>query len=811
MITRQQNGNGKNRRYPDYRGTAAPDNALPENPAWTDRYGKRTLNVLLTAAICIVMTAGPLYPTGPAPQTIPPAQRLVINLNSHWLFKSGDIPNGWSDTLNETGFQPVCLPHTTTIVSHRDIDMRSFWKISWYRRHFTPSAKYQGNRFYLEFQGASQVTEVFVNGTWVGMHQGAYTPFSFDITDQIRLGADNVIAVRVDSRKHRGIPPEGITIDYMLFGGITRDVSMLITNPLHCEWVFASRDSIDPNRVNVRVRVKNNDPAVRHCTVASKIIDSSGAVVTTGTAAASVGPNSSVEVAFATGPIKHPHLWHTEHPYLYTVRTGVQKDSAIVDECTETIGLRSISFSKIDGRFYINGRPLWLRGLNRHETFPFIGRAAANRLQVKDADILKYDLGCNIVRCSHYPQDPEFLKRCDEIGLLVLEEIPGWCFVGDTAWQRIALKNVEEMIMRDRNHPSVISYGVRVNESSDFHNLYEKTNSLAHALDPTRPTHGVRLKNRGSPSGFLEDIWAQNFVIPKGKPQPLPWLITECVGTGCQVRSWDPEQQLNKIMLRFAEVFDSVAANKYLAGALAWCAFDYNSSHGTADRSVCYYGAADIFRIPKQAGMFLRSQADPSVAGPMVYIAHYWIRLLFPNDVWVASNCEQVELFVNGTSVGKKIPDRYTSLSYPLAVWKNVRFKPGEIKAVGIINDTIVATHIRTTSGTPVALKILPDDTVLVEGGDMTRVVVTAVDKFGQTVPAAKNKVGFSVSGAADFVGMNPIALEDGKTAFFIKTRADETGAVMCMAESPGLAPASARLVVRDDPQAALRQKVLGR
>ena len=116
------------------------------------------------------------------------------------------------------------------------------------------------------------------------------------------------------------------------------------------------------------------------------------------------------------------------------------QDSTVVDECSEKIGLRSISFSKTDGRFSINGKPLWLRGLNRHETFPFIGRAAANRLQAKDADILKYDLGCNIVRCSHYPQDPEFLSRCDEIGLLVLEEIPGWLYVGDTAWQRIALK-----------------------------------------------------------------------------------------------------------------------------------------------------------------------------------------------------------------------------------------------------------------------------------------------------------------------------------------------------------------------------------
>ncbi|MBN2188035.1 MAG: DUF4982 domain-containing protein, partial [Chitinispirillaceae bacterium] len=496
-----------------------------------------------------------------------------------------------------------------------------------------------------------------------------------------------------------------------------------------------------------------------------------------------------------------------------TVRTRIMRGSAVIDECFEKIGLRSFSFSKTDGRFSINGRPLRLRGLNRHETFPFMGRAAANRLQAGDADILKYGLGCNIVRCSHYPQDPEFLSRCDEIGLLVLEEIPGWIYVGDAAWQRIALKNVEEMVMRDRNHPSVISYGVRINESRDVHDLYEKTNRLARALDPTRPTHGVRVaERRNSKLEFLEDIWAQNFFIPKGRPKPLPWLIAECVGTGQrQIHSWAPEGQLVRKMRTFAEVLDSVAANRYLAGALVWCAFDYNSQHGTADRSVCYYGAADMFRIPKHTGMFLKSQAAPAVVGPVVYIAHYWKKPLVPNHLWVASNCERVELFVNGKSCGRKKPDRYPHLPHPLAVWKGVAFNQGEIKAVGYIRDTIAATHIRTTPGPPVALKIMPDDTVLLDGGDMTRVVVVAVDRHGQTVPAADDTVALSVSGPADFIGENPIALEDGKTAFFVKTRADEIGAVTCRAAFRGLPPACARLRVSGDPQAPLRRRVLGR
>jgi beta-galactosidase len=561
----------------------------------------------------------------------------------------------------------------------------------------------------------------------------------------------------------------------------------------------------------VRCRIKNSGEVGKRCAVESQIIDSAGTVVASGTAQGTMGPDSALEMAYATGPIRAPRLWNTDNPYLYIVRTRVRQDSIVVDECVEKIGLRSVFFSKTDGRFSLNGKPLWLRGLNRHETFPFIGRAASNRLQAKDADILKYDLGCTIVRCSHYPQDPEFLSRCDEIGLLVLEEIPGWLNVGDTAWQRLALKNVEEMVMRDRNHPSVVSYGVRINESHDSHDLYEKTNRLARSLDPTRPTHGVRVKDRWSPAEFLEDVWAHNFIIPKGKPQFLPWLITECAGIGCQVHSWDAEEQLVRTMRRFAEVLDSVAANEYLAGALGWCAFDYNSGNCTADRSVCYYGASDMYRLPKHAGMFLKSQADPAVVGPMVYIAHYWKKPLVPGDVWVASNCEQVELFVNGKSLGRKTPDQYQHLSHPLTVWKTVPFKPGEIETVGYIKDTIAAMHVRRTPGRPVALKIIPDDTVLVEGGDMTRVVVVAVDKYGQTAPAAKNAVELSVSGAAEFVGQSLIALEDGKTVFFVKSLADKTGEVECKAQSRGLTAARQRLRVSGDPQAPLRQRVLGR
>ena len=773
------------------------------------------VGVTMTVALCMSL---PALHAAPVPAAINPAPlaqsaRTTININSNWLFAGGDIPNGQSDTLNESMFEPVCLPHANRMTPHVDIDVRSFQNISWYRRHFSLPASLHGKRFFIEFQGVSQVATVYVNGRFAGEHKGAYTPFTLDITDKVKFDADNVLSVKVDSRKHKEIPPEGLSVDYLLFGGIARDVSMIITGPVHIAWLFASRDSAMPDRVDVRAKIVNNGLSLKNAKVMASIEDSSGAVVATANSMLSIRPDSSYEFHGQTGGIVQPKLWDIDHPYLYTVRMRVLMDSAIDDEYTDKIGLRSIAFSKSDGKFRLNGRWIKLRGLNRHETYPFIGRAAANRLQVKDADLLKYELGCTIVRCSHYPQDPEFLQRCDEIGLLVLEEIPGWLYVGEAPWQAVALKNVEEMVVRDRNHPSIISFGVRINESADMHNLYVKTNRLARTLDLTRPTHGVRVPNRGSPTEFLEDVFTQNFQIPTGKPAIMPWLITESVGVHCPAHSWDSEDQLIRQMLRFAGVQDSVAANENIAGALGWCAFDYNSSHFTAEHSINYHGVADIFRIPKYAGYFFRSEAEPSApgGGPMVYIAHSWKKAAAPHAIWVVSNCEKVELFVNGRSLGRKSPEYYRSLPHPLFAWNSVIFKPGELKAVGYIKDTVAATFIRKTPGKPVALRLVPDDTVLTDGGDMTRVVITAIDTFGQTVPRANNSVSIFSDGPADFFGESPIALEDGKTAFFVKTRSDETGMATFRAQGDGLTSDSIRVRIISDPGAVARKRILGK
>ena len=725
------------------------------------------------------------------------SNRNVINFNQGWLFTPADIADAQSVDLQETIFQLVCLPHANKTVTHLNVDTASFAQVTWYRKHFIPPVEYKGRRFLVEFQGVSKVAKVFVNGMAVGEHKGAYTPFTFDITDKVKIGSDNVIAVRVDSRQHKEIPPEGINVDYMIFGGIVRNVVLIVVDPLHVEWVYVSRDSIRPNCVAAKTRVVNNGIVQKRCTITMVIVDSSNTVVATGMSTHAIMADSSHEFKYVLGPIVNPRLWHPDHPYLYTAHTRLQDSSTYVDEHRVKFGLRSVAFSKTNGTFSINGRQMKLRGLNRHETYPFIGRAAADRLQRKDADIIKYDFGCNIVRCSHYPQSPAFLDRCDEIGLLVLEEMPGWMYVSERSdWQAIALQNVNDMIMRDRNHPSIISFGVRVNQSADFHDLYVRTNQLARTLDPGRPTHGVRVLGHGSTREFLEDVWTYNFSVPAGTPRPLPWVTTESVGHKGATHSWDDEQRLISQMLAHAAVHDSAAANPKIAGLLGWCAFDYNSPYRYAEKKVCYHGVADIFRIPKHAAWFYRSQTDPALYGPIVYIAHYWEKALTPNTVFVASNCEKVELFVNNVSRGRRSPGRFLSLSHPLFVWDSLPFEAGELKAVGYLHDSAAATFVRRTPGVPIRLDIVPDDTTLETGGDMTRIVVTAVDSYGQVVPQTSDIVNISVGGAGDFLGESAIALEDGKTAFFVKTRENQTGTITCQARGKKMTGAQVQITV---------------
>ena len=368
--------------------------------------------------------------------------RETIEMDTGWLYTAGDNAGYASKTAAESGFERVCIPHANVITKHAYQSEKAFQFVSWYRRHSAIPARLSGRRVFLEFEAVSIGAEVYVNGEKAGEHQGAYTPFIINITGLVVFGEDNVIAVKVDSRAHSSVPPEGSTIDFMIYGGIVRHVRMTITDPLHIDRVFASTDNPSQTKpaapaMNIKARVVNQGAAVRNCRVVASITDQNSVVVASANESGEVPADGSHEFSLTIGTIASAQLRGVDHPYLYTVITRVMEGETVLDGYRTRTGIRSLTMNKTDGKCYLNGTALKLRGLNRHEAYPYIGHAASRRLQRKDADILKYDLGCNIVRTSHYPQAPDFLDRCDEIGLLVLEEVPGWMYIGNTAWKNL--------------------------------------------------------------------------------------------------------------------------------------------------------------------------------------------------------------------------------------------------------------------------------------------------------------------------------------------------------------------------------------
>ncbi len=754
--------------------------------------------------------------------------RITINLDTGWLLSRTDNAAFSSGEANENSFEKVCIPHPNVITKHMYQSESAFRFVSWYRRHFNAPASYAGKRFFLHFEGVATVANVYVNGSKAGEHRGAYTPFTLDITDKVDLGRDNVIAVQVDSRQQPDVPPEGGNLDFMIYGGIVRHVNLIVTDPLHIEWAFVytqnpSQTAPSSPKVNTKVCITNGYAASKKCSVLTSILDGDGAEVASSASSLEIPAKETTTTEQSTGPMVSPKLWDIDRPYLYYAVIQVAEGETILDEYVTRIGIRSLTMNKTDGKCYLNGKPVKLRGLNRHETYPYIGRAASKRLQRKDADILKYDLGCNIVRTSHYPQAPDFLDRCDEIGLLVLEEVPGWMHIGNDSWKKLQLQTLKDMIIRDRNHPCIFTWGVRVNESPDDNVFYRAANDTARHYDPTRLTCGVRRGNSDPATSFLEDIWTQNFINPSSQAPNMPVITTEYCGHNLdpQAHSWDNDDillgQITDGNQGHAKGHNASYQFGNWGGLLGWCAFDYASSHANATSNetgrakmgyVSHHGVSSIFRLPKLAAWFYQSQRDPEVYGPMVHICNYWTSAS-PTTVMVVSNCEQVELFKDGVSVGKKSSGNlYTNLPHPVFSW-NVNFTPGELKALGYIGGKEAASHTVKTPGNPALVKVVPDTEVLFTGGDMTQVVVSLFDANGQLLHLRGDSVTLSASGAGDFIGETKTALEGGQIGFYVKTRSNETGSIICRANVGNLSGEATIKVIRQEPVAARRFALL--
>lgn len=701
--------------------------------------------------------------------------RQVLNINTNWQFTPHDEPSAQFPN-SKLEFECVSLPHGNAVLPHSNFSEAEYCFVSWYRREIVVPLENVGQRVFVDFEGVMIAAQVFVNGMAVGTeHRGGFTPFSRDITEFVRFGATNLLSVRVDSTERADIPPFGGLVDYLCFGGIYRDVFLRFTDHVFIQNIATLTGHIlEPEKslvVNARVMNTSSMPAIM---IAQASLYDADTLVASQKIQIVLEPGRE-STAFFQFQDLNVELWELEHPKLYRLEVELQNG----DVLSTQVGFRSAEFRE-DGAFYLNGKALKLRGLNRHQSFPYIGMAAPARLQRKDAEIIKFDLACNIVRTSHYPQSPHFLDHCDAIGLLVLEEIPGWQHIGDAAWQEVSKLELRAMVQRDRNHPSIIMWGVRINESPDDHDFYTSTNRLAHELDPSRATGGIRCFHG---SELLEDVYTMNdFKYDLGTPDAKKYLVTEYGGHMYPTKTFDQEERVVKHMLHHAHVLEQVYRMP-IAGGIGWSAFDYNThaQFGSGDR-ICYHGVMDIFRQPKLVAALYASQLELServVLEPMTYWTRGDLDEGRISPLWICSNCDRVDVLVDGINLGAaRRSERFSHLPNPPFVMDHIpggwgeHF--GELEVLGYSGGVLVARKRIAADGVPVKLEAQLDDTELnADGADMTRLSLQATDQYGNIQPFAFDVVQLEISGPALIVGPNPVALIGGRVSVFVKATND--------------------------------------
>ncbi|MBP2551510.1 beta-galactosidase [Neorhizobium galegae] len=720
--------------------------------------------------------------------------RMTRLFNDNWIFSEG------FDEASKTALakgETVRLPHNALDLPFNYFDEASYQRPFTYQKILAWQPEFDGREVSVVFDGAMANAHVYLNGEAVIAHKDGYTPFEARLTGRLKPG-DNLLTVSIDGSENPDIPPFGGRIDYLTYAGIYRDAWLKVTTPVSIgQLKIETQETLsDAKGVTVRVDLANpSDAALAgRLTVALKDGERVIASETLDVAAA--------RHTFTFTGLEGLSLWEPDHPVLYTAEARLESDAG-EDSYTSRFGFRTAEFTA--SGFKLNGKLLKIRGLNRHQAFPYTGYAMGRRAQEHDAEIVKNELKCNLVRTSHYPQSPWFLDHCDRIGLLVFEEIPGWQHIGDKEWQAESVRNVERMITRDWNHPSIILWGVRINESQDSHDFYAETNRVARETDPTRQTGGVRFI---TDSEFLEDVYTMNdFYLGSeempganhartplrdqqactGLPTRVPYMVTEFNGHMYPTKRHDQEARQAEHVTRHLQVLNAMYGDPSISGAIGWCAFDYNTHRdfGSGDR-ICHHGVMDMFREPKFAASVYASQCAPEeeiILKPVTFWARGERNIGGIMPLIVLTNCDEVE-FVYGSHLRKRVgPDRdsYPHLPHPPVIIDRRHFSAEELgswgmawqdgEVIGYRNGEPVATVKMSGGAVPTRLEVVADDQTLPAATkDQVRVIVRALDQTGNLLPFLDEPVQVTVKGPAKLLGPSNPVLTGGATGFWLES-----------------------------------------
>ncbi|NLO01117.1 MAG: DUF4982 domain-containing protein [Bacteroidales bacterium] len=729
-------------------------------------------------------------------------QRILFDDN--WKFHIGDVEHAKSANFNDDNWRLLNLPHDWSMEGEYDENAATGGSggylptgIGWYRKHFDLSDI--SRECWIEFDGVYMNSEVWVNGNYLGKHPNGYVSFYYNITPYLKRGS-NVISVKVDnsiqtnSRWYSG-------------SGIYRHVWLNFADPLHIsQWgTYITTPAVDSltASVNIKTSVENHYENTQNAVLKSQIIDFRGNMVTEIETPVSIRANEQKEFT-QTLSVKNTHLWSTDSPAMYTLRSSVVLNQSTKDQFDTPFGIRSIEYDALKG-FLLNGEQVKMNGVCLHHEAGCLGAAVPEQVWERRFRILK-EMGCNAIRTSHNPMAPEFMDLCDKMGFLVMDEIfDEWeeAKINTTSAYHLYFKDnwkndVVSFIHRDRNHPSVViwSAGNEVPDQSTERGQIVLKNLLDvfHAEDPTRPVTQAndRIASDGSPAllPFLElqDVVGYNYVdrwherreqfysVDKINHPDWKMIGTENSNIGGARGEYSLEdgnyrsRPYNTSMIRAEQLWKFTATRDYVCGDFMWTGIDYHGEARWPYRS-SYSGVIDLAGFPKDGYYFYQSQWTKD---PMVHLFPHWNwegkeGEIIP--VIVYSNCDAVELFLNGKSYGEqrlefprpgnsgswntydKPPVNGTTGDLHLS-WQ-IPYESGELKAVGKKNNEIVSTTIVTTAGEPAAIRLSGDkNTVKANGNDIVHLTVEIVDENGIVVPKANNEIRFNVKGDMTLIGV---------------------------------------------------------
>jgi beta-galactosidase len=754
-----------------------------------------------------------------------PAPRLRENFNREWLFQrqsvgSGELGSFDRDTTAASQIEPrfrdaaqpgyddsswerIALPHTWNSQDTMDA-VAGYWRgIGWYRKHFKLDPKLSGQRVFLEFEGANLVSEFWLNGSHLGVHKSGYTSFELDLTAHVQFGAkENVLTVKVDNLYHAAIPPT-VKTDYNFYGGIYCNVWLRISGPVYLSGVHWTTPQVSEQAAALRIQgtLTNMTSTQRMLTVVHQVLDAKGSIIATSERNVSVDPGSTIEFDHGT-TVQKPALWSPEAPNLYTIRSSLRERDHTVDAVQVPLGFRWFRFDAQAG-FLLNGRRVQIRGVNRHQSYPGMGNALPDSRQWKDMQLIR-DMGANFWRTSHYPPAPAAMDASDTLGLLVWEELPVNKEIGDPgAYIDNVRQMAREMIARDRNHPSVVVWGIAGEVNAPARISQRVVAAVAKEyrdLDPARPV--AMHEPRGEAVEALVDViglgvgkatdeehrrFPQRAYLTAEYSAALPGRGLYGGGPNSEEAACEQHEEYLRQLNR----------RPWMAGGLIWNAIDYDGeSYDPVIPHIVSFGMADIWRIPKDVYYFYESQWGTR---PMAHIVGHWT---WPGQegrsraVKVYSNAPRLELFLNGRSLGA-MDDAGGSgdLLHPPRVW-NVAYESGTLEAVARFG-TMRITDIRKTAG-PAAQIVLTADTPELRSGDresLAYITALVADRDGTPVPDSAAPIAFTWYGPGELLPQTWPGHGTGLTwnavagttriAFRASSR---TGQAVISASSPGLA-----------------------